>query len=417
MNIVIFGNMNNYPYLLAKGFRTIGCKVNLVVPHRERLHRPEYVNGMDRYPEWTYDVSDLGEDDFIKGGRSISKIIRFLEGGDALLLNHYGPSLLEYVDRPAIALLTGSDLDYYANLSTVKVREATHDSEYRRTSQAAKERNKLRAFINRQRRGIRKATAVSYFPRGIVPAGDRLLEEIGVKDEKRFFVYMADIDGVQYVPPPSNRVPRIFCGTRVTWKKPIKPGESELDYKGTDVFIEGLAMFLKRTALKIEVRMVEKGWHVAESRELAANSGIANLITWLPEMPRYEFDKELEHADICVEQLGTSCIGMAGLDAMARGRPLIANARHEEFRNHFPEPMPVCDATTAAEVCEQLDRLVSDKQLREEIGLRSRDFVVKYCSPQANAEKCLQRFKTENGTTIWSRGLSRLAKLLSPGNL
>jgi hypothetical protein len=100
---------------------------------------------------------------------------------------------------------------------------------------------------------------------------------------------------------------------------------------------------------------------------------------------------EYKQADIIFEQLGMSTIGMAGLDAMAVGRPIIINGRPEIIEREIGAPFPICQAVTPEDVCHQLQRLVFDKTERERVGSASRKYVEKYCSPEHAAQICLGR--------------------------
>lgn len=393
MRIVLFGNTNNYPLRLARALRDLGHDAQLLVDRKEPLHRPESLiaTGRQAYPDWIHDVSDLTEEDYVGPSPRIGRVIQLLDGADALILNGLGPSLLAFVQRPTIAFLTGSDLDYYANYQTVANRKHGWDKEFRRSAAALLDCRLWVDFIRRQREGILRSTAVSYFHRGLAPAGDALLDEIGVDDSRRFFIYMCDTFGNVTHQPAGRRPPRIFCGSRLTWKKPIHPGGSPLDYKGSDIMIRGLAKFVEKTGKKLDIHLFEKGLHVAESKALVHELGLDAHVTWLPEVPLQQFLRAMAEADICFESLGDSCIGMVGLDAMAMGKPVIANARPEVWRRHLDEEWPVCHAVTPEDVCGQLERLLADEQYRRDVGERARRFVTKYFSPQVSARMCLEK--------------------------
>ncbi len=395
MNIFVFGNTNNYPLRLAQALQELGHDTTLVVDRREPLHRPEslvpeYANG---YPDWIIDFSHLSEEDYVGPSPRITQVVSLLEGADALILNSLGPSLLSFVEKPAISFLTGSDLSYYANFDTIGNRAANYDPAFRRSAAARLDARLWAGFIQRQREGILRSTAVSYFHRGMVPKDDALLDGIGVSDEQRMFIYMCR--ELSYEPRHTNKNERpvLFCGTRLTWKKPIPPGASPLDYKGSDVMIHGVALFREKTGMDFDMRIFEKGLHVQEARALAHELGLDDCITWLPEMPAHDFYRELESADICFEQLGESCIGMVGLDAMAMGKPVIANAHPEIWRRHLGCEWPICHATTPEEVCSHLESLVPNPRMRSKIGKESSTFVQKHFSPRANARQCLERLK------------------------
>lgn len=394
MNIVVFGNTNNYPLRLVQALRELGHDATLIVDRKEPLHRPEsllpeYASG---YPEWIVDFSHLSEDDYVGPSPRIAQVVSMMESADGLILNSIGPSLLPFVDRPAISFLTGSDLNYYANFDTVGNRAQGYDPAFRRSAAARLDARLWTNFIQRQREGILRSIAVSYFHRGMIPVDDALLESIGVSDEQRMFIYMCR-DLPEPPPPARNERPILFCGTRLTWKKPIPPGVSPLDYKGTDVMIRGVALFREKTGMDFHLRIFEKGLHIKETHELARELGLDDCITWLPEIPIRDFYKELERADICFEQLGESCVGMVGLDAMAMGKPVIANAHPAIWRQHLGREWPICHALTPEEVCKHLESLVPNPRPRSEIGKQSSVFVRRHFSPQANARQCLDRLK------------------------
>jgi len=394
MKICLIGNTNNYPLILAGALRALGVDVQLMVTQKAPLHRPEnmYPEMSAGYPNWIIDISDISEEGYALGGLKVAEVAKRAATADGVVLNYLGPSLSMLIGRPSIVLLTGSDLDYYANYYTVEERTRLWSKQYVETVDAIKYKRRWRELIDRQRAGIRTAVAVSYFPRGLIPGGDRLLDEIGVSDGQRFHIYMGDIDAIPQIAPPPARVrPRIFCGARLTWKMPIPPGGSELDYKGIDILLRGLHRYLRQGGTDVELRLVEKGLHVRETRELVAKLGLDPHVIWMAEMPRHLFLEELNAADICVDSLGSSMVGMSGLDAMATGRPLIANARPEVFASMLPEPSPICQAASPEEVATQLTKLVASPLLRETIGRQGHDFVARHWSPRAAALECLAR--------------------------
>jgi hypothetical protein len=231
---------------------------------------------------------------------------------------------------------------------------------------------------------------VAYMPRGVVPTGDALLDELGVSDAKRVFLRLAELELVKPTPGLHNNPVRIFCATRLTWKLPIEPGRSLLDYKGSDIMIRGLGLFYRQTGVRLNIQLIRKGLHVAETEQLIDDEGLTDQVTWSDEMSLTEVWSQFARCDIVIEQLGNSVIGLAGSDAMAAGRPVIGNSRPEILR----EGLPLCQARTAEEVHAQLNRLVFDSDERERMGVLGRAFVEENCSPQRAAQTCLERLKT-----------------------
>jgi hypothetical protein len=220
-----------------------------------------------------------------------------------------------------------------------------------------------------------------------------MLNELGVPESRRVFLPSAELDLIKPTPAPHNNPVRIFCATRLTWKLPIEPGRSLLDYKGSDIMIRGLGLFYRETGVRLDIQLVRKGLHVAETEQLIVEEGLTDQVTWSDEMSLTEVWAEFARSDIVIEQLVNGAIGGAGLDAMAAGRPVIGNARREMFEDYFGQHSSVCQAQTAEEVCAQLKRLVWNPAKREKIGLLGRRFVEEHCSPRRAAQTCLERLR------------------------
>lgn len=392
MRIGFFGNVNNYPFLLARALKRLGHDVVFVVSSEIPLDRPENQDKTLRgsYPDWIHDYSPRWKTVVPTPWRS--RCIKLLQSCDAVVLNQIGPSLLPDIGRPAIAILTGSDLEYFANPETLRHlwREA---GSLKGALMFPAKALLLPAIIRRQREGIRRSAKVSFFPHGFYKRADRLLEELGIDLEKRIFLHMVDIDLVQYCDPPNNGVFRAFCATRFNWKHPIPAGYSELDFKGSDVMIRGLGLYYRETGQRLDIHLVRKGLHVPETVDLVREEGISRLVTWHDEMNLAGIHEQFRLADVIFEQLGESMIGMAGLDAMATGRPVIGNGHPELMQKATGVSMPICQARTPAEVSAQLKKLVPDAMERQRIGLASRAYVEKHRSTTSAAKVCLEIFE------------------------
>lgn len=393
MKIGFFGNQNNYPFTLARAVRRLGHDVLFFVESTQPLHRPEhrYADITSPYPDWIVDVSPFRLPRYAIPNAKRSKVINMLRSCDGVILNHLGPTLLPDLDVPGILLFTGVDLDYFANLDSIAkpfdIRGRKPDWFWRRVLPAAM-RILSRRIIPAQRLGIRKAVAVSYFWKGVAPLADAILDEL-TDDSRRIFFLMADLEEIAYEPPANNDPLRVFCATRFVWKKPLPNGFSPLDDKGSDVMIRGLAEFFRQTGVRLNIRLVRKGQHARELEELAEAEGIGDQITWLDEMNQKQVREEFREADIIFEQFGTSVVGMAGLDAMAMGRPVIANARPENPQPGVGPDSPICHARTPEEVAQQIRRLL-DRKEREAVGVRSRQYVVDHYSPERAARLCVE---------------------------
>lgn len=392
MRIGIFGNTNNYPFLLAMGFRALGVDVRLVLSSRESLNRPvrRWRDLWREYPRWVVDGAVLEEEAYLRADARAEVLFRSAFGdADAVLLNHFGPACADWLKVLHLALLTGSDLTYYGNPAIADLRESSWSPEMRSSEQGLASRAQWLASVERQRAGVRTAAAVSFPTKGLVPEADAMLEDIGVPEDKRFFVFMADTLTLKYSPPPGNAVLRILNGARINWCRPMPPGFVSQDDKGTDVLVRGFAQFLDSGGRGTLV-LVRKGLHVNETKALGDELGIGEAIEWHDEMPLDDLHAQMRRADIVCDQFGPSFPALVANDAMALGRPVLANFRLELPRKEFSGDLPACNAVSPEEVCAQLHRLQASPALRVELGRRARRFAEKFLSPEANARKCLE---------------------------
>ncbi len=140
--------------------------------------------------------------------------------------------------------------------------------------------------------------------------------------------------------------------------------------------IRGIGIFYRKTRTPLVIHFVEKGVHVEEAKALCAEEGISEFVTWHQEMTQKEVFEYYRDCDISFDQLGNHWVGAGGWDAMATGRPVIANGRPDVYKRLWGKPLPVCQATTAQEVADWLQRLAEDPNLRTEIGLECRKTVL-----------------------------------------
>ena len=423
MKIGFLGNTNNYPFMLARAIRCLGHDVLFIIDREDntkwdKLNRPEnrYSDIRVPYPNWIYDASPFNFWYQFPPPSNFKKVINLLKSCDAVILNQHAPSLLHLIQRPAIVLLTGSDLEVLANLSYADEMDRQY---YQKNIFLGRLKSRLKAklkifnknrqsaysnislfnpydylnLVMAQRKGIRDANYVIYFPKGLLPVGDRLLKQIGVKDNKRICIRMTDLEKISLYPLPNNPIVRVFCVARLNWKVNNSfVYTSPLDYKGSDIMIKGLNLFYQRTKTFLDIRLVKKGNDVQETIELIEQLGLTSQVTWLNEMSQLKVLEEYKQADIIFENLGQGICGMGALDAMATGRPVIANDRPDLIEPITAgEPSPICQATNPEEVCQQLHFLVFNPEEREKIGVASRKYVEKYFSADRAAKLCLER--------------------------
>ncbi len=393
MKIGFYGNANNYPFMLALALQRQGHEILFIVSSRHALNRPEFrYDYIPRpYPGWIYDLSSPFRWQFLVPGIGGQRVCSLLNTCDLALLNEEGPALAGGLKIPYIVLLTGSDLEIFADpakAATLKPQLFARPAWLRAAGRALVPTRLIhRQLTEPQRAGIRGARLVTYLARGLIPNGDRLLDEIGTSEVQRVFLLQADLEINPLVAPPDNPVVRIFCLARLTWKP--EPGLVALDYKGSDRMIHGLALFWRKHRQRLDIRLVRKGRHVVETEQLLAELGLADQVTWLDELTQTQVREEYQASDIVFDQLDRGVVAMGGFEAMATGRPLIANGRPEIMEAAIGAPAPICQASTAEEVCLQLERLVPSRDARDAVGRASRKYIEAYFSSDAAARRLM----------------------------
>jgi len=389
LSILIFGNTNNFSFLLAEGFRALGHDVRLILNKKELLHRPESLipEWRNDYPEWILDCSHLTEFDIAYGSYAVEELMSSVAiQVDFAVLNDIGPALASYLSCPYATVLTGSDLTYYADFRSVELRTAAWDPGFRRTPYARRIVQKFADMVVRQRDGILMSSVVSYGARGLSSDGDLLLDAIGVTDAQRTMIYLSDTVRVSQQPMPKNREMKIFCGSRVVWKQNAAQSYVAMDLKGTDVLIDGFALYCKQGGRGM-LYLPRKGSDLDDAVVRIAELGIEPRVKWYENMSLQQFEQELISADLVCDQFGSSFPGMVTTHAYALGRPVMANFR----RGIMPFDLPGLHAESPDEVCDALMFAERNRGKLANLGRDSRRFAEKYLSPVAMAEHLLKR--------------------------
>ena len=97
----------------------------------------------------------------------------------------------------------------------------------------------------------------------------------------------------------------------------------------------------------------------------------------LHDMTRDQVLEVMSKADIFLDQINLGSHGAATMEAMAMGKPAMCYIMKEVFEGGLPAECPVVN-TNPDNLKEQLIRLLSDAQLRHDIGKQSRAFAEDY---------------------------------------
>jgi len=373
------------PFRYAMHLNNMGHMVQFYVDAEpaEILHRPECLlpEFATQYPEWIIDLGWKPQGrDYIFPTNRLLKLIDQLNSTDwdAIVLCGQWLKLANYLKarHARIALLAGSDLDVMASYRQIINYNYSNNI---LSNALIKVSQIIGAYL--QRRGIGKSTMVNYYPEGINPIGDLLLKEImGTSRYERLQNRGTNTERIPYIEPSTRTGESViaFCAQRFIWKSPLPPGYTEEENKRNDIMLKGISVFFKKTNIPIHIHLVEKGVHVEETKTLSKCLGIDRIITWHKEMTLTEIQSWYAKSDIILDQFGNHFLGGGALDSMLMGRPVIGKARNEVFSKVLGAPMPMCDAADEQQIADWLEALVNDANLRKQIGMKSREFMLRH---------------------------------------
>ena len=116
----------------------------------------------------------------------------------------------------------------------------------------------------------------------------------------------------------------------------------------------------------------------------------------LEKIPREKVLSIKATCDICIDQVGGKFggtgYGKSGLESLAMGIPTITNMT-EEYQSFLKEN-PFVVANNAKELKEKLIELIDNKNLREEIGKKSIEWLKKYHSYENVNKRLLELYRT-----------------------
>lgn len=390
MKIVFLGNMNNLTYYTAQELKKRGFDITFIVDADKKnlLDRPESWNKIlsNAYPDW---IKEMLLPDNLKAFKFsmplifLKKYIELINQYDVIFLNGFWISLAKYIKpgKKIITIFAGYDLDVLADYSSAGI---LADNFYKDSSAYVRiiphfiPKLLFKKVIGQQRKGIQRADVVNYYSTGVNPEADKLLNNIKAGQIFQRLEYRGfDCDKFPYKEPLSfNHKFTILNITRFFYLT------NRNDNKRNDIMIKGIGRFLKKNSLTpadVEILFFEKGGDIADAKILCDQHGLTPFISWQQQTSAEDLNAYFAVCDVAFDQLGAQWIG-AGLFSMLTGRPLIANGRPEVFEKQFNGKSPVCQAISEEQVEMWLTTLYKDRHLVKEIGLASREYVLRHYS-------------------------------------
>lgn len=170
-----------------------------------------------------------------------------------------------------------------------------------------------------------------------------------------------------------NRPPRILI---ISLLSPLK---------GVDVAFKAVRQILL-VHPEIEVTAIDQG----PERMIYRNTPEVRLVAPVPyqAMPNLINDH-----DIIIGQFGRGALGMAELESLACGKPVICFFK---YNDSYPHPPPVLSANQPDQVAEYLVALVDNPTQCRELGEKGRDWVERYHSYTMIAQRLEEIYQLAN---------------------
>ena len=147
-------------------------------------------------------------------------------------------------------------------------------------------------------------------------------------------------------------------------------GHHPLRGKGLHAVFKAVALLktrIGRTAPKLKVHGYFSSEDLTAVKELAAQLGLENDITWLNQISMPEIFREYGSSLLCVLPFTGSFAGLAAASAAAVGLPVIATKNAGIFE-HIGENGIWLDSDRAEEIVAQVERLLGSKELRSDFS-------------------------------------------------
>ncbi len=168
-----------------------------------------------------------------------------------------------------------------------------------------------------------------------------------------------------YLPNPidTERFAPLATSTRTNGQPTILLFSRLIDVKGATTLLEAARIMLS-TIPGLRVLAFSGGAHDAE--------GIASGVEFLPHQSHSALPAILSSVDVVVGQQLLGSLGLAELEAMSCGRPVVTFVH----AGLYPETLPIVSAKGANEVAEACSQLLNDDALARDVSLQAREYVL-----------------------------------------
>jgi glycosyltransferase involved in cell wall biosynthesis len=141
-------------------------------------------------------------------------------------------------------------------------------------------------------------------------------------------------------------------------------------------------------------KLIAVAWSADEekSKDLANSLGISDKMVWIKPIPKNLLIYYYNAADIVLDQFVLGSWGLVTAEAMSCGKPVLVFYKKNYIIRAFGEEPPILNSFSEEDIHSNLIKLANNVDFRNEVGKRSRDWIVKTHSPKLVANKHLKAF-------------------------
>lgn len=212
--------------------------------------------------------------------------------------------------------------------------------------------------------------------------------EFLARDVARFFPEIASKTSVTWMPMNLEMFEQGARLEKVSPPRTLFAGNL-IPSKGVDVLVEAVAL-LRDRGIQCELRIIGAGPEESRLKALAAQRGLGDMVTWSPFVPQHELPNELGQATVTVlvSRGQAEGLGLVLAEALMAGSAVIGTAA-----GGIPEV--VVDEQTgliardgdAPDLARQLERLLTDRALRERTIANGKERIRAQHAPVAAAQR------------------------------
>ena len=190
---------------------------------------------------------------------------------------------------------------------------------------------------------------------------------------------------------PEGFDPVFFTSAHMYWN-----GIREIP-KGNDRFLRAFAKFVHSSGSNACLIAVEHGPDIAEARNLINELNIADRVFFKKPMSQYELAQHYFSCDVVVDNFVCGEPGLATLDAMAYGLPVMVHvdkkAAYMAYGDDFP---PVVNVHTEDEIFGAFLELLSE-EYRKDLGESAKKWWRRNHHPDVSAERFISAVRNKVG--------------------